>query len=146
MHWIDSSTLKHHKAAIASTRMMGRHTYDVLAAKIESVHKSFGLSGKVSATDTDNGSNFVKDFATFSLPAPDNSTLLESTENAEVQDDTTLEEEEVTFADVVDLMAPDQAYTQDDLAQIEYELPPHQRCTACSDIIFYYNCNVLLIM
>ena len=65
VNWIDSSTLKHHKAAIACTRMMGRHTYDVLATKIKSVHKSFGLSGKVSATVTDNGSNFVKAFATF---------------------------------------------------------------------------------
>ena len=40
-------------------------TYDVLAAKIKNVHKNFGPSGKVSATVTDNGSNFVRAFATF---------------------------------------------------------------------------------
>ena len=34
--------------------------YDVLAAKIEHVHRAYGLNGKVTATVTDNGSNFVK--------------------------------------------------------------------------------------
>ena len=36
----------------------------------------------------------------------------------------------MTFADVVELMNPDQTDAQDDLTQIEYELPPHQRCAA----------------
>jgi len=35
---------------------------DVLAAKIEQVHRAYGLNGKVTATVTDNGSNFVKAF------------------------------------------------------------------------------------
>ena len=60
VHWIDPHTLKRHKAAIACTRMRGRHTYDVLACKIEQVHTSYSLAGKVCATITDNGSNFVK--------------------------------------------------------------------------------------
>ena len=38
MHWIDSSTLKCRKAVIACARITGYHTYDVLAAKIESLH------------------------------------------------------------------------------------------------------------
>ena len=38
VHWIDPSTLKCCKAAIACARITGRHTYDVLAAKIESFH------------------------------------------------------------------------------------------------------------
>ena len=65
VHWIDPSTLKHHKAAIACARLTGHHTYDVLAAKIINIHEKFGLSGKISATVTDNGFNFVKAFATF---------------------------------------------------------------------------------
>ena len=64
----EPSTLQCHKAAITCTRITGHHTYDVFAAKIENVHENFGLSGKVSATVTDNGSNFVKAFATFALP------------------------------------------------------------------------------
>ena len=47
-----------------------------------------------------------------------------------VEDDNELEEDEVTFVDVVKVMVPDEGDTQDDLTQIEYELPPHQRCAA----------------
>ena len=67
VHWIEPSTLRRHKAAIACTRITGHHTYDVLAAKIENVHET-ELSDKPSATVTNNGSNFVWAFATFALP------------------------------------------------------------------------------
>ena len=50
---------------------MGHYTCNVLAAKIESVHDSFRLSVKINSTVTDNGSNFVKAFTTFSLPVLD---------------------------------------------------------------------------
>ena len=60
VHWIDPSTLKRHKAAITCAQIIGCHTYDVLAAKIERFHQSFELSDKVSATVTDNGSNLSK--------------------------------------------------------------------------------------
>ena len=57
---------------------------------------------------------------------PDASSVPESSDS--VEDDNELEEEEVTFVDVVEVMVPDEGDTQDDLTQIEYELPPHQRC------------------
>ena len=41
VHWIDPRMLKRCKTAIACTRMMGQHTYDVLACKIEQVHASY---------------------------------------------------------------------------------------------------------
>ena len=63
---VRSKTLQRQKAAIACTRIMGRHTYDVLASKIEQVHASYILVGKVCATITDNGSNFVKAFTVYS--------------------------------------------------------------------------------
>ena len=59
-HWIDPKTLQRQKAAIACTRITGRHTYDVLASKIEQVHASYSLVGKVCATITDNGSILLK--------------------------------------------------------------------------------------
>ena len=123
VHWIDPRTLKRHKVAIACARVMGRHTYDVLAAKIESLHESFGLSGKVCSTVTDNWSNFVKAFATYALP------VLDVPESSDTEDNIELEEE-VTFLDVAELMVPDQVDAQDDSTQIDYELPPHQRCAA----------------
>ena len=79
------------------------HTYDVLAAIIKSFHQSFGLFGKVSATVTDNESNFVEAFASFAVP--DVSSVSESSDS--VEDDNELEEEEVTFIDVVEVMVPD---------------------------------------
>ena len=85
---------------------MGCHTYNVLAAKIESVHESFGVSGKVSSTVTDNGSNFVKAFTTFALP------VLDVPQSSDTEDNIELEEE-VTFVDVAELMVPDQVDAQD---------------------------------
>ena len=46
VHWIDQKSLKPQKAAIACVRVIGHHTYDVLAANIEEIHKKYGLSGK----------------------------------------------------------------------------------------------------
>jgi len=83
---------------------------------------SFGLSSKVTSTVTDNGSNFVKAFATFAITVQDNLELTDSEE-----DDF---EEEVSFSDVEELMMPDQGDSQDDFTQVHYDLPPHQRCAA----------------
>ena len=69
---------------------------------------------------TDNGSNFVKAFVTFALP--------DVSPTSSVTEDEL--EEEVIFENVNELMVPEQTGTQDDLIQIEYKLPPHQRCAA----------------
>lgn len=62
VHWIDNSTLKRQKSVLACRRIIGRHTYDVLARTIETVHMDFRIEDKVATTTTDNGSNFVKAF------------------------------------------------------------------------------------
>ena len=124
VHWIDQKSLKRQKAAIACMRIIGRHTYDVLAAKIEEVHRKFGLHGKISATVTDNGSNFVKTFTTFAVQEESGSDEAQS-----ISDDEALLDDDVTFTDVHDMMILDENNT-DDLTQVEYELPPHQRCAA----------------
>ena len=56
VHWVYSTTLSRSKAALCCLKVIGHHTYDVLAAKIEHVHSSYGLTQKVTATVTDNGS------------------------------------------------------------------------------------------
>lgn len=61
-HWIDPSNYHHEKAALACKRIKGRHMYDVVATEIEQIHSAYGLPQKVTATVTDNGSNFVKAF------------------------------------------------------------------------------------
>ena len=120
MHWIDPSTLKLRKAAIACAQLTGHHANNVLAANIIDIHEKFGLSGKIRATVTDNRSNFVMAFATFVLP---DVSLLSSFAEDEL-------EEEVIFENVNDLMVPKQLDMQVDLTQIEYELPLHQRYAA----------------
>ena len=121
VHWINPHTLKRCKAVIACARMMGWHTYDVLACKIEQVYASYGLTRKVCATITDNGSNFEKVFTIYSdSPA----TPLEDVEK-ETEDD-------AAFENVDDLLTFDSEETNidDHLTQVQYELPLHYRGAA----------------
>ena len=120
-HWIDPQTLNWHKAAIACTRITGRHTYDVLASKIEQVHASYSLAGKVCTTITDNGS-FVKAFTVFSDSASANCT----TEDVEEKG------EDVAFENVDELLSlnPEEINIDDDLTQVQFDLPRHYRCAA----------------
>ena len=128
VHWIDRSTLQRCKAAISCTRLVGRHTYDILASKIESIHRSYNLNGKVTATITDNGSNFVKAFKTFSI-TDSPSTSTEAVQEEDCPEESYTDEEEATFEDVHNtlILDPD---NMDDLTQVEYDLPAHERCAA----------------
>uniref|UniRef100_A0A8C5BHX1 BED-type domain-containing protein n=1 Tax=Gadus morhua TaxID=8049 RepID=A0A8C5BHX1_GADMO len=112
-HWIQPSTLKRGKAAIACRRVRGRHTYDVIAGEIEQIHMSYGLGGKVTATVTDNGSNFVKAFQVFHKTASD------SEEEDEDRSDS------VTFEDLNNVLSGSDGDANDMIS-----LPPHHRCAS----------------
>ena len=120
-------------AALACTRITGRHTYDVLGAKIEQIHNGYNLAGKVTATITDNGSNFVKAFAMFhQSPLDSSSTTTEEATILSMDDDSdesleNTETEEVIFENMDDLLTVD---TEDDHTQVQYDLPAHERCAA----------------
>ena len=114
VHWIDSISFKREKAAVACKRVRGRHTYDVIASEIEQVHSAFGLSHKVTACVTDNGSNFVKAFRMFESHPDDESDSDEPSDKEE--------EEEVTFTDVAEALSTESDET--------YSLPPHLRCAS----------------
>ena len=90
------------------------------------MHRSFGLHGKISATVTDNGSNFIKAFTTFSVP---DTSFDNNEEHSITVDDDMILDDDVTFTDLSDVITlyPTE---EDDLTQIEYELPPHQRCAS----------------
>lgn len=105
--------------------------HDVLAAKIEHIHSIYGLNGKVTATVTDNGSNFVKAFATYSLPAADHTSTSSDTSPSQAmqEDDLDMDEGEATFGNIGDSLMLEQE-RENDLTQVEYELPPHERCAA----------------
>ncbi|XP_060785429.1 uncharacterized protein LOC132891654 [Neoarius graeffei] len=92
-HWIESDSLDRKSAALACARIRGRHTFEVIAAKISQVHAEFHIQGKVTATVTDNGSNFVKAFSKYG--------------DSETEDDAE-ENDEVQFADVNTALDEDQ--------------------------------------
>ena len=116
VHWIDTDTLKRCKAAIACVRITGHHTYDIIVSRMEHIHASYGLNGKVVATITDNGSNFVKAFSVYSISSSESSKAA-------------VPEDEFVFEDLDGLLQVDNGSTED-LTQVQYELPPHERCAA----------------
>ena len=94
-------------------------TYDVLSSKIESIHHSYGLNGKLAVTVIDNGSNFVK---TFSVT---DSTSAEVVQEEYCPEEDCIDEEEAIFENVHDTLTLDNV---DDLTQVEHDLPTHERC------------------
>ena len=118
VHWISSTTLERHKAAIACKRIRGRHTFDLIGSEIEHVHSTYGLVGKVVATVTDNASNFAKAFRVYQPAVPS------SDAESEGEEEQVDEEDDVTFTDVTELLSVDEAVD----AQIT--LPPHYRCAS----------------
>ena len=119
VHWIEPSTLTRKKAGIACRRVRGRHTYNVCASEIEQIHTSYGLSGKVTATVTDNGSNFVKAFKVYQ---EEGDTVSDPGSEAEEEE----EETSVTFEDLHAILStPDEEDSGDN-----FVLPPHHRCAS----------------
>ena len=108
-HWIEEDTMERKSAALACARMKGRHTFDVIAAKICEIHAEYKTQRKVRATVTDNGSNFVKAFREF-----------ESTEEAAVDG----LDDGIRFLDMDTVLE-----TKGD-EELHFSLPPHQRCAA----------------
>ena len=77
-------------------------------------------------TITDNGSDFVKAFSLYSVSSLSPS---ESVKVFTVQEDSDVEDDEYVLEDVHGLLQANDDSTED-LTQVQYELPPHQRCAA----------------
>ena len=77
-HWTNPRSFKGEKAAIACRRIKGRHTNDLVASEIKRVHSAFGLTQKVIATVTSNGSNFIKAFRVYEEAATTDSSEAEA--------------------------------------------------------------------
>lgn len=108
-HWIEEETMKRKSAALACARVKGRHTYDVLAAKISEIHAEYTVQHKVRATVTDNGSNFVKAFREF-----------ETNEEAAPDE----------FDDGIRFTDMDAVLETEGDEELHFFLPPHKRCAA----------------
>ncbi|KAK0144052.1 putative AC9 transposase [Merluccius polli] len=126
VHWINPRNFKREKAAIACKRIKGRHTFDVIGFEMEQIHSAFSLSHRITATVTDNGSNFVKAFKMFAPTEP----------NEEEED-----EQDVVFTDMEELLGVGTTEGQ-------FSLPPHFRCAShtlnlisCNDIDKWLSSN-----
>ncbi|XP_063220852.1 uncharacterized protein LOC134530157 [Bacillus rossius redtenbacheri] len=111
VHWIDEETIQRKSAMLTIERLVGRHTYDILAAAIHKALREFHIHNKVLACVTDNGSNFVKAFSMFGLHS--------QTDVKEDKDN----DDELEIVDVSSILDEGQN-------EFHYVLPPHQRCAA----------------
>ncbi len=134
VHWINPRNLNLEKAAIACKRIKGRHTYDAVGFEMEQIHSAFGLSRRITATVTDNGSNFVKAFKMYAAPSEP-----EEEEHAAPEPDEEDEEHGVVFTDVEKLLGTSEG---------QFSLPPHFRCAShtlnlisCNDIDKWLSSN-----
>ena len=114
MHWIESTTLERRSAALACSRLKGRHTFDVIASVLEEIHSKYNITNKVICTVTD---NFVKAFKEFS------ETQTVTTDSAQAVL-TQTDDGDLIFTNVSDLL--DNQSTE----EAEFTLPPHHRCGA----------------
>lgn len=124
IHWIDEESLQIRSGAVACRRIVGRHTYDVLAEMLDHVHREFNIHKKLTLTTTDNGSNFIKAFSVFSDVQKSMQEYREEEEDEQGGDEE--EGDGPVFINVTDLLNE----TQEDT---DYSLPPHQRC-ACHSL------------
>lgn len=122
-HWLDPNTMKRHKTAIACRRFKGRHTYDSIAVELDTIHSMYGITHKITATVTDNGSNFVKAFKLYQ-PVVDS-------DSEDGEDDT-------PFTDVNAVLHSEESQDGDG---VMITLPPHHRCAShtlslisCTDV------------
>uniref|UniRef100_A0A8C5GLY2 HAT C-terminal dimerisation domain-containing protein n=1 Tax=Gouania willdenowi TaxID=441366 RepID=A0A8C5GLY2_GOUWI len=134
-HWLDphSLSLERKKAALACRHFKGRYTYDSIATELDKIHSSFGISNKITATVTDNGSNFVKAFKVYHPVQGDDSE--EDEDDSEEDED----EDDETFVDLHDAL---QDINVEEGMEVDVvTLPPHHRCAShtanlisCSDV------------
>jgi hypothetical protein len=108
VHWIDMATLKRVQGTLACKEIKESQTHQLLAHAMYDIHQDFGLVGKVAATTTDNGANYVSAFKHYAAA------------------DVPLEDPEVVVGEPADLQAQLEGEAAE--AGVELELPPHRRC------------------
>jgi hypothetical protein len=107
VHWLDEH-LNRKSQALACRRIVGSHTFEVLAEALESVLQEFQILIKTRGLCTDNGSNFVKAFRIF------------SDENQESKD-----EDDLSFVELETVLTSSTDASQEQT----FHLPKRQQCS-----------------
>jgi len=113
-HWINSKSFKRESVALACCRLQGHHTYDVIAKALYKIHSTYKIQNKIVPTTTDNGSNFVKAFNTY-------------TNNSDSYNDSDSDDDNENV-DLFDILNSTSALEQESDTFIQ--LPPHYRCAS----------------
>lgn len=71
MHWIDKK-FERKSATLACRRFRSSHTAERIAEILRKIHIEYKIDGKIVATVTDNGSNFLKAFTLFGVESIEN--------------------------------------------------------------------------
>lgn len=124
---INEEDLSRKSAVLACRRFRGAHTFDKIAEMLNAINASVGISYKsVTATVTDNGSNFVKAFKVFNVDLPleeetadIDAEILDFVEDLPVEGMIDDEEDELEF------ISP-----SNDSESSEISLPKHVRCAS----------------
>lgn len=72
--WLDPDTMERQRAALALTRLKGRHTHERLASEMHQVNEDYGITKKTTKCTTDSAANFRKAFRVFNA-TPENNNL-----------------------------------------------------------------------
>lgn len=115
-HWINSKSFKRESVSLECCRLQGRHTYDVIAKALYKIYTTYKIQNKIVSTTTDNGSNFVKVFNTYS-----------NTNNSDSDNDPDSDDENENV-DLFDILGSTSALEQESDTFIQ--LPPHYRCAS----------------
>uniref|UniRef100_A0A1B6LF16 BED-type domain-containing protein n=3 Tax=Graphocephala atropunctata TaxID=36148 RepID=A0A1B6LF16_9HEMI len=114
-HWIDPDSLERKNIGLSCSRIIGKHTYDILGKAIAEVLLKFKIQNKVVLTVTDSGSNFVKAFKEY---GQNHSDVVE-------EEDDDLEFIPLLLDDIFENGEENKCVEADSIS-----LPPHRRCAA----------------
>lgn len=129
IHWYSTDSLERKSACLATRRIVGRHTFDILSKLIETIHNEYQVKDKLRGSTTDNGSNFIKCFrekgATYTLPDYDSFTQEEEDEYLGIESAI----EEMVYLEIGEILDDPMLDTAVPFSK-KVTLPVHRRC-AC---------------